>query len=111
MIFIGNTPLSKMPDADPPEELREAFDVAKKAKELDHVKLHYILAIVAKSYSPALAEVGELGCAEYDTNTCYVVESERGGKETTKKVALHELRHFYDGPHPWLEEKGIRDDG
>ena len=108
MIEVNGTPLSKMDEAEPPPFVKGAFEAVRAKKGLDHVTLRYILAIVVKSYCSELAFIGEFGCADYDTNTCYVVESDFG-EEVSMMVALHELRHFYDGPHPWPEERGVRE--
>lgn len=103
-IRLNETTLSMMPASNPPEEVIAVFNAIKNLKGLNHITLHYISSKDAKKYCPGLTFIGEIGEADYNTGTCHVVESD-AGIFTTMFVALHELRHFYDGPHPWPEEK------
>ena len=104
-MWLGEISIRDYPKSPIPKRLEEIFEVEKKKRGLDYVGLHYISTEDLKRACPVEIEVGELGWADYENNICHVVESELFGEEKTIEVALHELKHFYLGPHPWAEEK------
>ncbi len=103
-MWLGEISIRNYPASPIPEKLKEVFEVEKKKRGLNYVKLYYISTVDLKRMCPVEIEVGELGWADYENNICHVVESERFGEEKTREVALHELKHFYLGPHPWSGE-------
>ena len=106
-LLIGNVFLVEMPTAPVPKKVKNAWVSEMKKRNLK-VKLKYITANTVKGIVKKAGgniRIGNIGLAVYSTNTAYVVESENGIEETIA-TALHELRHFYDGPHPWKEEEG-----
>jgi len=93
----------------PPDLLQEAFEKEIWDHGLIYLEMKYLLqetlnAELRKVSPEAAFECGEMGEALFGQNLIVVVESHQG-VETTIKTMLHEVRHFYDGPHPWLEEK------
>ena len=103
MIFINDKPIIDCPYYPAPKYVQEGFDFIKTHLGLFHINLHFVPTSWSKQILPNM-EIGKLGYACYRNNTCYVFESERGDIYTELSVAIHELRHFVDGAHPWVEE-------
>ena len=108
-IWINGIPLYTLEGSKPPATLQEAFEEEIWAHGLVYLELKYILQetinIELRKENPKAGfECGEMGEAIFGQNLVVVVES-RFGVDTTIKTMRHEVRHFYDGPHPWLEEK------
>jgi len=107
-IMINDIPLRDLSGTKPPELLRQAFEKEVWDYALIYVHLKYITIETVKKalLGPSITDFkcGSMGEADWKHGVAIVVESSYGIEETIKTMK-HEVRHFYDGPHPWREEK------